>query len=70
MTSLIMGNPEVDFVYTHRVDDKTFQMDTREVKEALDGLSIQVPEVIRNLAHMIRDSVSDLYKNNDGVIKS
>jgi len=66
LTSLIMGNPEVDFVYTHRVDDKTFEMDTRDVKEALDGLSIQVPEVIRNLAHMIRDSVSDLYENVTG----
>ena len=30
LTSLIMGRPDVDFVYTHELDGKVFRMDTRE----------------------------------------
>ena len=70
LTSLIMGSPDVDFVYTHRVDEQEFQLDTREVKEALDGLPIQTPEVMRNLTDMIRDAVAGLYGNNEDKIKS
>ncbi len=66
LTVLIMGNPEVDFLYTHRVDDMDFQLDTRDVKEALEGMSIQTPQVIRNLADMIRGAVADLYKGKEG----
>ena len=70
LTSLIMGSPDVAFVYTHRGDQQEFQLDTREVKEALDGLPIQTPEVMRNLTDMIRDAVAGLYGNNEDKIKS
>jgi anti-sigma regulatory factor (Ser/Thr protein kinase) len=60
LISLIMGNPDASFVYTHEVAGKTFRMDTREVEEDLDGVPITNPEVIRYLAGFIRGSLADL----------
>jgi len=50
--NLIIGRPEVDFVYCQRVTadhgggDDEFVLDTREIKAALDGVSLSHPEVI------------------------
>lgn len=62
LTTLIMGNSDVDFVYNHELDGKVFHLDTRQVKEELDGLAINHPEVIKYLAGTIRDSLADLRK--------
>lgn len=59
ITGLIMGNSEVDFVYTYRVDGKEFHLDTRQVREELDGLPITHPKVIKYLASVIRESLTD-----------
>ena len=59
LTSLIMGNSEVDFVYTYRANGQEFQLDTRQVKEELDGLPITHPKVIKYLAGVIRESLTD-----------
>ena len=61
LTSLIMGNSTVDFVYTHSVDGKVFELDTRQIKEELDEVPINHPEVIKYLGSTIRDSLSDMY---------
>jgi hypothetical protein len=60
LTTLIMGNPDVEFVYTHEVDGRVFRLDTREVKKDLEGVPIQHPEVILALAGMIREWLADL----------
>jgi len=50
--NLVIGRPEVDFVYRQRVtadhggDHDEFVLDTREIKTALDGVSLSHPEVI------------------------
>lgn len=58
LTSLIMGNSDVDFVYTHDVDGEMFELDTRQIKADLDGVPIDHPEVIQYLKSTIRDSLS------------
>lgn len=64
LTALIMGNPDVDFVYTHEVDGNIFHLDTRQVREELEGLTLNHPEVIKYLASVIRESLTDLKKGN------
>jgi signal transduction histidine kinase len=46
MTTLILGNPEVDFVVRINADGVTAELDTREIKTALDGVSIKDPAVL------------------------
>lgn len=59
LTSLIVGNEDVDYVYTHVIDDRSLELDTREIKEELEGVPIHHPEVIRYLRQILRDFQAD-----------
>jgi len=57
---LIVGNPQVDFVYSHRVDDRDFTLDTRELKRELAGVDLGDPMVARELTESVRRSLREL----------
>lgn len=42
---LIVGNPELDFAYHRTRDEKQFTLDTRELREILEGVSLSSPDV-------------------------
>jgi anti-sigma regulatory factor (Ser/Thr protein kinase) len=60
ITTLIMGNSEVDFVYNHIIDGREFSLDTREVKAEMPDLSLTDPMVIHQLTRTIRNSLRQL----------
>jgi len=60
MTSLIMGNPEVDFVYTHERNGRAFQVDTRDLRKELQEVPISHPEVLKALGESIRESLEQI----------
>lgn len=60
MTSLIRMNSGIRFIYTHRVDDKNFVLDTREIEKELEGLSIGSPEIIGFLKDMIKENLTEI----------
>jgi anti-sigma regulatory factor (Ser/Thr protein kinase) len=60
LSCLIMGNPGVDFSYSHRVDDRTFHLDTRHLKAELEGVEINEPEVVQYINTLINESLSEL----------
>lgn len=60
MTCLIMGNPGVDFVYTHIYNQRSFTIDTRDIKKELEGVPINRPEVLRYIEDMIKASIREL----------
>lgn len=43
---LIRCNPDIDFVFTHSTDTGSFTLDTRELREILQGVSLDNPDVI------------------------
>lgn len=51
--ALMAGYPEVEFVYIHRVDRRSFRFDTRAVKKTLGGVPRLEPAVIRELTRSI-----------------
>jgi hypothetical protein len=55
MSTLIVGNPDVDFVYSHYSREKRFVLDTRDIKNELDGVPITHPEVIKYISESIRE---------------
>lgn len=57
MVLLVGANPEIRFVYTHRVENEEYAFDTQEVKEALDGLPVNDPQVMRFLKEMISENL-------------
>jgi hypothetical protein len=64
ITTLIMGNPDVDFVYTHIINENDFTLDTREVRQELGNLSLMDPVVIHHLTKSIRNSIDELTSSN------
>jgi hypothetical protein len=60
ITTLIVGNPDVDFVYDHSVDDRHFGMDTREIRKELEDSFLTDPAVIYHLAQTIRKHLNRL----------
>jgi hypothetical protein len=65
MATLLMGNPQIDFVYTHVVDGEEFFLDTREIKKELGDHSLEDPMVIHRLGESIRTSLNQLRSNAD-----
>lgn len=57
---LINGNPHIDFVYRQSLNGSTYAVDTREVKDALDGIPINNPEVLRMLREMISLNLDEI----------
>jgi hypothetical protein len=58
------ANPELDFVYRHRAGEELYCFDTREVKEALEGVPISETGVIRFIREMIREHLDALNVEN------
>jgi len=62
---LILGNPHIDFVYIHRLDDREFTLDTRELKRELEGVDLSDPVVVSHLTQSIRRSLRELASGGD-----
>ncbi len=60
MTILIGGNPDIRFQYRHQKNEKEFTLDTDEIKETLEGIPINVPEVLKFIREMIRENISEI----------
>jgi hypothetical protein len=60
--SLVVGNPKVDFVYRHILDERSFEFDTRPIKAELGDISLSEPTVIEFLRREISDSLTQIYE--------
>jgi len=56
--TLVIGNPEVDFIYIHKRDDHQYCLDTKKIKTQLKGRPINSPEGIR----LIREDLKRIIK--------
>ena len=59
MVTLIAGNEKADFFYSHTVDGREFELDTRAIKEELDDVPVDHPQVIGYLRSTIRDFLAE-----------
>ena len=55
MVSLIQCNPDIDFVFARRIDDREFEMDTRVFREVLEGVPLNTPEVIAYIGEYLAE---------------
>ena len=60
VSMLIRMNPDIDFVYTHTFNEKSYSLDTRELCEQLENVPLDTPEVI--------DWINDYLTENDSLI--
>ena len=52
--------PDIRFIFHYHSDQTDYVFDTDEVNEALDGISIQEPEVIQYLKEMIQENIGNV----------
>lgn len=57
LTTLIQGHPDTDFLFIHRKDSSEVKLDTRSVKEVLEGVPINSYDVIK----WIEDNLKEQY---------
>lgn len=58
--TLLLGSPEVNWVFHYQLDDEVFIMDDLNLKKELDGISFTEPGVMRIIRNMIRDGVNSV----------
>ncbi len=49
--------PDIHFIFHYKNDQVDYTFDTDEVNEALDGMSIQDPEIITYLREMVEENI-------------
>ncbi len=58
LTTLIQGHPDVDFAFTHSRDESLVSIDTREIREVLEGVPLDTFEVLL----WIKDNLTEQYE--------
>ena len=69
LISPLLANPEVEFGYTHRVNDREFRFSTKEIRQQLGGIPLTYGPVIQWLREFIAENLAALYnteKNKQG----
>lgn len=60
IVTLIHGNPETDFLFRHITDEKTIELDTRQLREILEGVPLDSYEVISWIREYINEQYSEI----------
>ena len=61
MHQLITSYEDVDFIYSHKVNDKEFLVDTREFKKILGGVSFRENAVSLWILEYLKEGEAELY---------
>ena len=56
----LAANPELDLVYTHEVDGRNFILDTRELREELEGVPLNTPSVLNWIRKYLREGLQEI----------
>ena len=65
IAGIIRSNPDVRLIYSHKVDGEIFELDTNELKQELDGVPIESPDVISFIKEMIKSNIDELESNRN-----
>jgi len=57
LVTLIQANENIDYLFHFETDDLSFDFDTKEIKELLDGVSIVEPDIIIWLKSYIKEGI-------------
>ena len=60
LITLIQGNPEIDYCYTHTLGDASYTLDTREIREIMGDISLAEPEILMWLQSFLEENESEL----------
>lgn len=61
--ALVFCCTDVDFVYTYKVDEGSFTLSTKEIKEIIGNIPINNPEVVNFVKAYLKENTDNLNKN-------
>ncbi len=57
--TLIQGHPDTDFLFTHKKGENTVQLDTRQLREVLEGVPLNTYDVICWIREYLQEQYGD-----------
>ena len=60
MATLISGSPDIDFLYRHTVDGKEFVLDTVSMRNVLEGVPLDTPDVVSWIMEYTKEGLSEI----------
>ena len=60
MTTLLLGNPELDISYSHQKEGKTYTLSSQALKERFKNRSLAGPEVIQWLKRHLKEGLAQI----------
>ncbi len=55
ITTLIQGHPDSDFLFTHKMEEREVSLDTRELRQVLEGVPLNTYEVIKWIEEYLKE---------------
>ncbi len=63
METLIQLNPSIDFVYRHKVNGQSFELDTRALREVLGDVPLSEPDILAWIRENLEESIQTVGSN-------
>ncbi|MBR2406553.1 MAG: sensor histidine kinase [Clostridia bacterium] len=60
METLIQLNPTIDFLYRHTVNGKSFELDTRSLREVLGDVPLSEPDILEWINGSLTEGIQEL----------
>ena len=60
LATLIMGNPDIHFIYRHRCEQKEYVLDTEEIKREIEDIPINHVEVLKFIRKDIVEGLREI----------
>jgi anti-sigma regulatory factor (Ser/Thr protein kinase) len=59
LQTLVIGTPEIHWIFEYRVNEETFIFDDEPIKETLDGVPLSEPAVMKFIREMLRSGIEE-----------
>jgi anti-sigma regulatory factor (Ser/Thr protein kinase) len=63
LMTLIIGTPDIHWIFEYQMNGRTFIFDDEPVKMVLDGLSLTEPTVMKFIRHSLRDGIKSVQQD-------
>lgn len=60
LMTLIIGTPEINWIFEHRVNDREFLFDDDPIKKTLDGVPLSEPAVMQYIRETLQAGMADV----------
>jgi hypothetical protein len=64
LIGLIAANLNIDFIYNHRHNDRQFYFDTRVIRDEIENIPINHPEIIKYIRNVIEEGIRNIEKED------